>query len=377
MKTLKQRWIMAGSLLLACTTLLVPLNAADPDPQARQDAVIVRALERLDGFDYRQSPGAVAAVLREIDRAAGTPRFVELVKRFQPDGIEKRLLASLNSKNQSAAVESAELLLDSENGRKLIRQRLAEADTAISTISVLGLLGNGRAVAMLSNVAENAELPFDQRRSSVAALARNKAGQQKLVELATKKTLVGDTLLVAGALLSRSNHQDVKQAAAKVLPQPALDDRPLPPVDQLAKLSGDAKAGQVMFRGKGTCANCHIVSGFGKDVGPNLSEIGNKLSREAMITAVLLPSAGISHNYENFSVLTDDGQVITGLKISETDQQVVIRTADAIDRKISKDQVELIRKSEKSIMPENLHHLTGQQGLIDVVEYMTTLKKKP
>ena len=112
MKTLKQRWIMAGSLLLACTTPLVPLNAADPDPQARQDAVIVRALERLDGFDYRQSPGAVAAVLREIDRAAGTPRFVELVKRFQPDGIEKRLLASLDSKNQSAAVESAELLLN-------------------------------------------------------------------------------------------------------------------------------------------------------------------------------------------------------------------------------------------------------------------------
>ena len=39
-------------------------------------------------------------------------------------------------------------------------------------------------------------------------------------------------------------------------------------------------------------------------------------------------------------------------------------------------QIEELKKSEKSIMPENLHHITGQKGLIDIVEYMTTLKKK-
>jgi len=141
-------------------------------------------------------------------------------------------------------------------------------------------------------------------------------------------------------------------------------------------MSGDVGNGQKLFRTTATCANCHIVNEFGKDVGPNLSEIGDKLSREAMLTAILAPSAGISHNYENFSVLTEEGQVISGLKISETDDAVVIRTVDAIDRKISADDVVTIKKSEKSIMPENLHHITGQQGLIDIVEYMSTLKKK-
>ena len=132
-----------------------------------------------------------------------------------------------------------------------------------------------------------------------------------------------------------------------------------------------------LFRGVATCANCHIVGDHGKEVGPNLSEIGSKLSREAMLVSILDPSAGISHNFEQFNVLTSGGgQVITGVKVSESDSEVVIRTAEAIDRRIPQEDIEQIKKSEKSIMPENLHHLFDQKGLIDIVQYMTTLKKK-
>ena len=76
------------------------------------------------------------------------------------------------------------------------------------------------------------------------------------------------------------------------------------------------------------------------------------------------------------TVLTNDGQVINGLKVSETPEEVVIRTAEAIDRRIPQDEIEAIKKSEKSIMPENLHHTFDQKGLVDIVEYMTSLTKK-
>ena len=95
-----------------------------------------------------------------------------------------------------------------------------------------------------------------------------------------------------------------------------------------------------------------------------------------MLVSILDPSAGISHNFENYIALTLSGQVINGLKVSETADQVVIRTADAIDRKIPQDEIEELKKSDKSIMPDNLHHLIDQQGLIDIVQYMMTLKKK-
>ena len=95
-----------------------------------------------------------------------------------------------------------------------------------------------------------------------------------------------------------------------------------------------------------------------------------------MFTSILDPSAGISHNYENYIVLTASGQVINGLKVSETPDEVVIRTAEAIDRTIAQDDIEQMKKSEKSIMPDNLHQMVDQQGLVDIVEYMTTLTKK-
>jgi putative heme-binding domain-containing protein len=94
-----------------------------------------------------------------------------------------------------------------------------------------------------------------------------------------------------------------------------------------------------------------------------------------MFTSILDPSAGISHNFENYIVLTDSGQVFNGLLVSETPDEITLRTADAIDRKIPQDEIEQVKKSEKSIMPDNLHHNVDQDGLVDIVEYMTTLKK--
>ena len=141
-------------------------------------------------------------------------------------------------------------------------------------------------------------------------------------------------------------------------------------------MKGDISNGLQLFRGVATCSNCHVIDKFGKEVGPDLSEIGSKLSREAMYTSILDPSAGISHNYETYILLTADGQVINGLKMSETPEEVIIRTPEGIDRKIAQDEIEEIKKSDKSIMPENLHHTIDQKGLLDIVEYMTTLKKK-
>ena len=162
-----------------------------------------------------------------------------------------------------------------------------------------------------------------------------------------------------------------------MLPQPQQKNAaPIAPIDQLAGMKGNIDSGKKLFEGLATCSNCHIVNQRGKDVGPDLTEIGSKLSREAMYTAILDPSAGISHNYENYSVLTNDGQQINGLKISETDRELVIRTVEAIDRRIPKEEVELVKKSDKSIMPENLHHAFQQQGLIDIVEYMSSLTKR-
>jgi putative heme-binding domain-containing protein len=68
--------------------------------------------------------------------------------------------------------------------------------------------------------------------------------------------------------------------------------------------------------------------------------------------------------------------VINGLLVSETDDEVTLRTVEAIDRTVSRDEIVEIKKSEKSIMPEELHLTVDRQGLVDIVHYMKTLLKK-
>ena len=366
-----------GFVALLVSGLAVQSFAEDPDLQQRQDAIVVRAVERMKGFDYRSNEKVREAIDRHIRRVKGTSEFVKLVKRFRPQGIEELLVETLAGENQSVAVEAADLLLQTDSGRKTVRMLLKDENAPVGLIDVLGLLGNGRANNLLAEVASDSEKPFAPRRAAVGGLARSNNGQQTLIRLAKEKQLVPDTHLIAGALLSRSNNEAIRRDAAKLLPQPAQKDaKPLPPIDKLAAMQGSAANGLKLFRGTATCANCHIVDKYGKEVGPNLSEIGSKLSREAMLTAILAPSAGISHNYEQYTALTDSGQVIAGLKISETEQEVVIRTSDAIDRKLPAEEIVELKKSEQSLMPENLHHITGQSGLIDIIEYMVTLKKK-
>ena len=95
-----------------------------------------------------------------------------------------------------------------------------------------------------------------------------------------------------------------------------------------------------------------------------------------MFTAILDPSAGVSHNYETFSVITIDGNIYTGLKISDTMASITIRNAEGIDRTILQDDVDEILKTGVSIMPADLQRLLTIQELVDVVAYLKTLKKK-
>jgi putative heme-binding domain-containing protein len=140
-------------------------------------------------------------------------------------------------------------------------------------------------------------------------------------------------------------------------------------------MPGQADKGLVVFKTIGTCANCHVVNGDGKDVGPNLSEIGKKLSREALLESILYPSAAISHNYESYVVETKSGGVETGLLTSETPEAVTLKGADAILRTLKRGDIEAMRRSPNSLMPADLHKALTVQDLADLVDYLQTLRE--
>ena len=134
--------------------------------------------------------------------------------------------------------------------------------------------------------------------------------------------------------------------------------------------------GKAVFQGVAKCNTCHVVDGEGKEVGPNLSEIGSKLSREAFFESILFPSAGISHNFETWNAATLDGNVVSGIKVSETPAEIVLKGVDAIARTLKKSEIEELKKQSISLMPADLQKSMTAQELIDVIEYLQTLKKR-
>ena len=179
----------------------------------------------------------------------------------------------------------------------------------------------------------------------------------------------------AASALSASPIREIREQALQLFPPPpSKDNQPIPPIRELVKRQGDVRRGEKLFATTAQCANCHLVGKQGKEVGPSLTEIGKKLSREAMFESILYPSAGISHNYENYLIQLDDGATLNGVLLSKTDAEVVIKNDKAITRTVKTGDIARMRKLDISLMPADLQKQMTIQDLLDVVEYMTTLK---
>jgi putative heme-binding domain-containing protein len=259
---------------------------------------------------------------------------------------------------------------------ELIDKGLHDKDAAVDTAKVLGTAADARTSNMLLAVVKDTKQSLEVRRQSVRSLARTQSGANAVLALAADKQLTEDLKAVAGFALQTASFADVRDQAGKLFAlAPAKNDEPLPAISDLVQRRGDAARGKELFSTAGTCANCHIVNGAGKEVGPDLSEIGKKLAREALVESILFPSAGISHNYETYILEAKNGTVMTGILVSRTPEEVTLKGADAIVRSFKRADIETLQQSPVSLMPADLHKALTVQGIADVVEYLLTLKE--
>lgn len=357
---------------------VLPRTQADDAAQRAKDAVVVKALARLPGIDLSSRPEAKAALLRHMGTIRGTNQWLDLVEKFKLRELNSELLTTaIEAADDSLAARAAKLLVEfSENER--IGKAIAELapDKAARLVQVLGLAADARTNELVEPLIARVELPLSVRSAAVTALARNAPGQKRLLAIVESGKLPADVQFPAANGLLSSQSEAIRASAAKrlSLPQGAGGER-LPPVAELMKRKGDAARGKELFVGTGTCAKCHKVKGEGKEVGPDLSEIGSKLSKESLYLSILDPSAGVSFNYETWLVQTLDGTTQSGILVSQTEEAVEIKTAEAILHSLKRSSIEQLKKLPTSLMPADLQKQLKTADLVDIVEYLATLKK--
>ena len=369
---------------------LINLAFRDFDDPAKTKFINAEALNRLKGFDVSKNAAQKAALNRVLDSLKGQPQFLTLVEKFNVSDRYPDLLALAQAKpDDQVGIDAIRVLL-SKGAKELLVAALEGGSgageegrrrAALATATALSNSGDGAASPLLLPVVKNDKAPADIRRQAIKGAARTKPGASEVLKLAEAKAFDETFSPALAAALSTAPLDAAQQKlVATLFPAPAgKDAKPLPPLTELAKLKGNAGNGAKLFASGMTakCNNCHIVNNQGKEVGPNLSEIGTKLSRQAMWESIIYPSAGISHNYETYTAALSDGTVFTGLLISETADAVTLRNIEAITKTIPKKSLEEpIVKQKISLMPADLAKTLSLEEMSDIVEHLMTLKKK-
>jgi putative heme-binding domain-containing protein len=136
------------------------------------------------------------------------------------------------------------------------------------------------------------------------------------------------------------------------------------------KLKGNAEAGKKHFQK--ICAACHRLQNVGHEIGPNLATLQNR-GPESILLNVLDPNREVNPQYVNYVVMTTQGRSVTGMIAAETATSVTLRRKENETDTILRSQIEEIRGTGLSIMPEGLEKELDQQAMADLIAYLMSL----
>ncbi len=352
--------------------LLSLLDTHHPS-QAKMDVLV---LTLLDPAKTPMTPSLKLAIDRALTTTQGEQGYVDLVSRYHLTGKNAALLTiAEQATNESLRSNALQALLNA-GGTKLVADAIARQDTtSIGLINILGMVEDIKNKDILETVVVNKKYNRNLRLDAINAMGRDWTGEDRLLSLAKNKTLPGDLRDSTAMILAHSNRPQIKDQAAAILPAVNTGAaNTIPPVGQLLKIPADAAAGSKVFAT--FCSSCHQVNNVGIDFGPKLSEIGSKLSGEALYTAIMQPSAGISFGYEGYVFKLKNGSQLLGYISSQTTDEITIKMIGGQSEKHKRSEIAEKKDYGKSLMTEGLPQAMGQQSFANLIAYLATLKKK-
>lgn len=131
---------------------------------------------------------------------------------------------------------------------------------------------------------------------------------------------------------------------------------------------GDASQGKELF--VKNCATCHKHSGEGKEIGPDLTGMAVH-PKEELLIHILDPSRSVEANFRKYTLLTVDGQVQTGMLAAESLSAVELIDSEGKTHAISREDIEELTASSKSMMPEGFEQQMNPAQMTDLLEFLT------
>ncbi len=243
--------------------------------------------------------------------------------------------------------------------------RLSPKSAAAPAVQILGKLVD----------ADDARIVFE------GFLAREEGPGLLAQALANAK--LSETVALAGSRSASASGREVGQLIAalnkagglKPVSQALSPEERRVLIADVAKMGSSVRGRQVYERTAMVCTTCHLVSGKGGKLGPDLSTVGSYMTPESILESLLNPSTDIKQGYETVMVTKKDKTLVSGLLQRKTDNSILVRDPTGKVVSIPSGEVAKVDTSPVSLMPPGLTSSLRRDELVDLMKYLTSLGK--
>lgn len=165
------------------------------------------------------------------------------------------------------------------------------------------------------------------------------------------------------------NERRLLQTLMNTNTKPAVRDQAL---KELAQTPGRARAGAVVSTR--ICTPCHKIGTAGNELGPDLSDVGKRLSREELIRSILYPNEKVDPRFLAVNIRTKKGEAISGIVAAENQNSVTLRMGGGETQVVRKSDISDRTAVKVSSMPEDLARTMSAQEFTDLIEYLASRK---
>lgn len=253
--------------------------------------------------------------------------------------------------------------------RKVLEQLLSPEEepeirqAAVTTLAASGSRESGRAL-----VSRWHQFGPELRLHVLDTLLGHRQLTVELLDALDKGVVEWETLneVQREKLLENPNPQISERAIQTARNQPVTSSDISPDTRNALDLEGNADRGRELFSEH--CAVCHLPSG-GQRIGPNLAGVSSN-TRAQLLQSIANPGAVIEPRYRNYIVATHDGRLYDGIIVSESPGTVTVRNVAGHDEILLLKDIETMRPSRLSLMPQDLADILSPQDLADLIAFL-------
>jgi putative membrane-bound dehydrogenase-like protein len=336
-------------------------------------AISALALRQMDGSQVKMTPVIRKALDDALAETKGSIAFINLVEKFKLKDRRDELLSLAAREGGSELGSSAAELLIKFNETSLLEKGFHDKNdtTSVTLLQSVKGKGNSELIRIISDVVSDSTRSLYLRQNAVQILGSSWPGESALLELVKKPNFSKSLKPVSGSVLFNVYRSAIQREAEKYLTRPSAEGSTLPSIKELVAATGNESNGKLVF--SKYCATCHKVKDEGVKFGPELTNVGSKLSKDGLFRAVIYPDDGVSFGFESYLITLTDGSQSLGIITNEIDKEIELSQPGGTTVKFLKSQVKQKEKREESIMP-SLAPAMSRQQLTDLVTYLASLK---